>query len=141
MYLKIIEEGGPAMNDKISVIIRSINDSRWLGHTIQSVLDFLNKPEIIIVDNNSSDETENIVRHFTGILELRRRHFGDLGAAPSVPLSLSQNRPEGLNIFSSESFQIILNIFSQNWPGNFKAFRTYLFLKPVFKTLGLAVVQ
>ena len=65
MYLKIIEEGGQAMKDKISVIIRSRNEDRWIGHTIQSVLDFLNKPEIIIVDNNSNDETENILRHFT----------------------------------------------------------------------------
>ena len=53
------------MNDKISVIIRTFNEDRWIGHTIQSVLDFLVKPEIIIVDNNSTDETENIVRHFT----------------------------------------------------------------------------
>ena len=53
------------MSDKISVIIRSRNEDRWIGHTIQSVLDFIYKPEIIIVDNNSIDETENIVRHFT----------------------------------------------------------------------------
>ena len=53
------------MSDKISVIIRSRNEDRWIGHTIQSVLDFIYKPEIIIVDNNSTDETENIVRHFT----------------------------------------------------------------------------
>jgi glycosyltransferase involved in cell wall biosynthesis len=53
------------MRDKISVIIRSRNEDRWIGHAIQSVLDFIYKPEIIIVDNNSTDETENIVRHFT----------------------------------------------------------------------------
>ena len=53
------------MSDKISVIIRSRNEDRWIGHAIQSVLDFIYKPEIIIVDNNSIDETENIVRHFT----------------------------------------------------------------------------
>ena len=53
------------MRDKISVIIRSRNEDRWMGHDIQSVLDFIYKPEIIIVDNNSTDETENIVRHFT----------------------------------------------------------------------------
>ena len=52
------------MSDKISVIIRSKNEARWIGHTIQSVLDFLNKPEIIIVDNHSTDETANIIRYF-----------------------------------------------------------------------------
>ena len=64
MYLKTIEEGGLVMSDKISVIIRSRNEARWIGHTIQSVLDFLNKPEIIIVDNHSTDETANIIRYF-----------------------------------------------------------------------------
>ena len=65
MFLKITEGGGLVMKDKISVIIRSRNEGRLIGHTIQSILDFLNKPEIIIVDNNSNDDTANIVRHFT----------------------------------------------------------------------------
>ena len=50
--------------DKISVIIRTKNEARWIGHAIQSVLDNLYKPEIIIVDNFSTDETINIVRQF-----------------------------------------------------------------------------
>ena len=42
---------------QFSVIIRTKNEERWIGHAIQSVLDNLYKPEIIIIDNNSSDET------------------------------------------------------------------------------------
>ena len=34
--------------DKISVIIRTKNEARWIGHAIQSVLDNLYKPEIIL---------------------------------------------------------------------------------------------
>lgn len=54
------------MNDlkKISVIIRCRNEDRWIGHCIQSVLDLLNKPEIIIIDNKSTDETLQIVKSF-----------------------------------------------------------------------------
>ena len=37
--------------DKISVVIRTRNEERWIGHVIQSVIDHLDKPEIIIVDN------------------------------------------------------------------------------------------
>ena len=48
----------------ISVIIRTKNEQHWIGHAIQSVLDFLNKPEIIIVDNYSSDKTIDIVNTF-----------------------------------------------------------------------------
>ena len=40
----------------ISVVIRTLNEDRWIGHTIQSVLDFIPQPEITIVDNNSNDE-------------------------------------------------------------------------------------
>lgn len=51
-------------NDKISVIIRTKNEERWIGHAIQSVLDNFFKPEIIIVDNYSSDKTLEIVKTF-----------------------------------------------------------------------------
>ena len=40
---------------KISVIIRTKNEERWIGHCIQSIIDYLNKPEIIIIDNFSND--------------------------------------------------------------------------------------
>ena len=48
----------------ISVVIRSKNEERWIGHTIQSVMDFINKPEIIVIDNNSEDRTIDIVNRF-----------------------------------------------------------------------------
>ena len=47
-----------------SVIIRTRNEEQWVGHAIQSVLDHLYKPEIIIVDNNSTDKTLEIVNQF-----------------------------------------------------------------------------
>ena len=50
------------MNDRISVIIRSRNEAKWIGHAIQSVLDLIKRPEVIIVDNNSNDGTEKILR-------------------------------------------------------------------------------
>ena len=50
--------------NKISVIIRTRNEERWIGHVIQSVIDSLDKPEIIIVDNKSNDKTLEIVKHF-----------------------------------------------------------------------------
>lgn len=50
--------------NKLSVIIRSKNEENWIGHCIQSILDHLYKPEIIVVDNNSDDETLSIVQSF-----------------------------------------------------------------------------
>ena len=50
--------------DHFSVIIRVRNEERWIGHSIQSVIDHIPNNEIIIVDNKSSDETHNIAAGF-----------------------------------------------------------------------------
>ena len=50
--------------DNISVIIRNKNEERWIGHAIQSVLDHFKDPEIIIVDNNSTDNSLGIANTF-----------------------------------------------------------------------------
>ena len=47
-----------------SVIIRVRNKEQFVGHTIQSVLDFLPGAEIIVIDNNSKDESINICKMF-----------------------------------------------------------------------------
>lgn len=47
-----------------SVIIRTKNEEQWIGYAIQSVLEHLNKPEIVIIDNKSTDKTLEIVNQF-----------------------------------------------------------------------------
>ena len=50
--------------DKISIIIRNRNESEYIGFAIQSVIDHIKDPEIIIVDNQSTDESMKIVSLF-----------------------------------------------------------------------------
>jgi len=50
--------------DNISVIIRCRDEEQYIGHSIQSVIDVFDKPEIIIVDNNSKDDSMSIVKMF-----------------------------------------------------------------------------
>lgn len=50
--------------EKISVIIRVKNEERWIGHTIQSILDNITRPQIIIIDNYSTDKSIEIVNRF-----------------------------------------------------------------------------
>ena len=50
--------------EKISVIIRVKNEERWIGHTIQSILDNISRPQIIIIDNYSTDKSIEIVNRF-----------------------------------------------------------------------------
>ncbi len=49
---------------KISAIIRVKNEEKYIGFCIQSILDFFNKPEIIIVNDESTDNTIDIINHF-----------------------------------------------------------------------------
>ena len=48
----------------ISVVIRNKNEERWIGHAIQSCLDHFDNPEILIVDNYSTDKSLEIVKEF-----------------------------------------------------------------------------
>tara|TARA_S200002703_G_scaffold92235_1_gene79715 strand:- start:213 stop:863 length:651 start_codon:yes stop_codon:yes gene_type:complete len=50
--------------DNISVIVRSRNEEQHIGFCLQSITDFIGKPEIILVDNESKDDTIRIVNSF-----------------------------------------------------------------------------
>ena len=49
---------------KFSVIIRNRNEEDWIGHCIQSVIEHFQDPEIIIVDNKSTDHSLEIAKTF-----------------------------------------------------------------------------
>ena len=48
----------------ISVVVRSRNEEQHIGYCLQSITDFIGKPEIILVDNESTDNTIGIVNSF-----------------------------------------------------------------------------
>ena len=49
---------------KVSVIIRNRNEEDHIGFSIQSVVDHLKNPEILIIDNESTDESMKVVSLF-----------------------------------------------------------------------------
>jgi len=57
------------MLNNTSIIIRNRNESEYIGFAIQSCLDHFDKPEIIIIDNNSDDSSLEIVSMFRPILK------------------------------------------------------------------------
>ena len=63
--------------DQFSIIIRTKNEERWVGHTIQSVIDNFYKPEILIIDNNSNDRTIEIVRNFKSNPSFSNKEFSN----------------------------------------------------------------
>ena len=48
----------------VSVVVRTKNEEKHIGYCIQSLTDFIGKPEIIIVDNESTDNTIPIINRF-----------------------------------------------------------------------------
>ena len=48
----------------ISIIIRNKNESDFIGYAIQSCIDQFQNPEIIIIDDNSTDDSYKIVSMF-----------------------------------------------------------------------------
>lgn len=50
--------------DNISIVIRNRNESEFIGFSIQSCLDHFDRPEIIIVDNYSSDDSLEVCSLF-----------------------------------------------------------------------------
>ena len=63
--------------DQISVILRVRDEERWIGHAIQSCLDFINKPEIIIVNNKSKDQSikiSKLFKHDTSLDDVDQRY-------------------------------------------------------------------
>ena len=73
----------------ISVVIPSYNHARFLPDAIQSVMQQTYRPvEIIVVDDGSSDDTEEVVRPFQAVRYVKQRNSG-VTAARNVGLHLS----------------------------------------------------
>lgn len=65
----------------ISIIVPAYNEARYIEGCLRSLLAQTRKAdEIIVVDNNSTDETENIVKKFTGV-KIYKESTPGVGAA------------------------------------------------------------
>jgi len=49
----------------ISFVVRTKNEEQWIGHCLQSIVDNFKDPQIIIVDNESEDDSVKIAKMFT----------------------------------------------------------------------------
>lgn len=76
--------------NKISVIIRCRDEERWIGHAIQSVLDFVDDPEILIINNKSKDDSLLIVRQFAGFNTVRVLDIDDYSPGKALNLGVQE---------------------------------------------------
>ena len=107
--------------NNFSVVIRTRNEEQWIGHTIQSVLDYLLKPEIIIIDNNSTDKTLDIVNQFIEdpLLNKKSKNYtkikifkiNDYSPGKALNLGVSKSKKDNILIISAHC---VLKEFPEN---------------------------
>lgn len=87
--------------DNVSVIIRCRNEERWIGHAIQSAIDFFPKCEIIIVDNKSTDDSMEVVRMFETWHNIKRIDIEEYSPGRSLNLGVKNAMNENILVLSS----------------------------------------
>lgn len=92
---------GIIMNNKLSVILRCRNEDRWIGHSLQSIFDHLNEPEVIIVNNNSNDESMEIVRMFQKWHTVKKINIDDYSPGRSLNLGFQNASNDNVLVFSA----------------------------------------
>ena len=77
-----------------TVIIRSKNEERYVGYCIQSVTDFIGKPKIVLIDNESTDDTITIVNRFE-YHDITKLHISKDDYTPGRALNMGVKESEG----------------------------------------------
>lgn len=107
--------------DNVSVIIRTKNEERWIGHTLQSIIDQLNKPEIIVVENNSTDSTLEIIKSFkqdpllnedssSQYTDLKIIHIDDYAPGKAINLGVQNCSNKYVLLISSHCVLVKINL-------------------------------
>jgi rhamnosyltransferase len=80
--------------NNIGFLVRSLNEERWIGHCLQSILNFENSNninvKIVVVDNESSDDTLKIVKMFkdrVDVVNILRNKY-----TPGLALNMGMQR-------------------------------------------------
>ena len=105
--------------NNISVIIRNRNESEFIGFAIQSVIDHFENPEIIIIDNQSTDESMKIVSLFDKNNIKKYDINGSYTPGKSLNYGVQKSNNKNILILSAHSQITTLNIEMLNqWFSN-----------------------
>jgi len=87
--------------DKLSVIIRNRNEADYIGFTLQSICDFIPKSEVVVVDNNSNDESLNIVNLFSDRIETKIINIDNYSPGRAINLGVNNCTNEYILVLSA----------------------------------------
>jgi len=89
------------MDHRISVIVRCRNEEQWIGHTLQSICDAFVEPEIIIIDNNSTDSSLDIVRMFEKWNDVKNITIDNYSPGRSLNMGFKKSSYDDVLVISS----------------------------------------
>ena len=95
---------------KVSVIIRNRNEEEYIGFAIQSVIDHFKDPEIIIVDNNSTDDSMKVVSLFDRYNIKEYSVKGNYTPGKALNFGIKQSNNDIVLVLSAHSQITTLNI-------------------------------
>ena len=95
--------------DNISIIIRNKNESEFIGFAIQSCLDFFDKPEIIVVNNHSTDDSLDVVQNFNNRTSIKIKNIERYMPGESINQGVSLASKDYILILSAHTQIIRLN--------------------------------
>ena len=87
--------------DNISIIIRNRNEAEYIGFALQSVCDFLPEAEVIVVDNNSTDDSLNVVSLFSDRLNIKVVSIKDYTPGRAINLGVKEASKEYILVLSA----------------------------------------
>ena len=94
--------------DNISIIIRNRNEAEYIGFAIQSCLDYFDKPEIIIVDNNSIDDSLEIVNLFKDRTKIKVISIDDYTPGRSINMGIKKRQISTEKNIQKQDLRILL---------------------------------
>ena len=98
--------------DNISIIIRNKNESDFIGFSIQSCLDFFDKPEIIVVNNNSVDDSMDVVQNFNNRTKIITTNIDNYKPGESINTGVTYCSNDYILVLSGHTQIIELNFDS-----------------------------
>jgi len=106
--------------DNISIIIRNKNEGDYIGFALQSCLDFFIKPEIIIIDNNSTDDSLEIVNWFSDRTSITVLPINSYTPGKAINLGVSRATNDIILVLSAHcqitavNLKLIENLLKEN---------------------------
>jgi glycosyltransferase involved in cell wall biosynthesis len=96
--------------DNISIIIRNRNESEYIGFAIQSCIEKFNKPQIIVVNNNSTDDSLEIVNLFNNRANIEIIECDNYSPGRSINLGVKKSVNNTILILSAHAQIIDVNL-------------------------------